>query len=356
MDDPSRDEVDDSPGGRLNDSLHGRVNDPLHGRMVRSVHAEMSASLHGRVNDPLDGWEDGTPHEQVSESLHGRVNDPLRGRMEDTIPGGVRDSPHDRVNDPLRARRDGAVHGEVGDSLRGRVNGVAEYGSVLDPGRKGLRLLLVLGLLAAVAGGIYAWRSRPSAEPVAPPSPMAGSPLPATKASFPSGGTQPAAPGAFPMPSPTAQVIVHVTGKVKKPGIVLLPIGSRVADAVKAAGGVRSGGTGPLNLARKLIDGEQIVVGGRGQGVHYASSGTGASGEGLVSPPADPTAVQAEPLDLNAATPSQLETLPGVGEVLAARIIEYRQTHAGFRSITQLRDVSGIGDRKFAALRDKVRV
>jgi competence protein ComEA len=144
---------------------------------------------------------------------------------------------------------------------------------------------------------------------------------------------------------PGGQVIVHVTGKVRKPGVITLPIGSRVADAVNAAGGVRAGATaGGLNLARKLSDGEQIVVG--------ASSGPGL---GTVPAP-DPASGTSDVLDLNAATPIQLETLPGVGEVLAGRIAEFRQTHAGFRSVDQLRQVTGIGEKKFAELRDKVRV
>ncbi|MET8865345.1 ComEA family DNA-binding protein [Nonomuraea sp. NPDC004580] len=135
---------------------------------------------------------------------------------------------------------------------------------------------------------------------------------------------------------------VHVAGKIRKPGIYLLPAGSRVADAVSAAGGVSKGAsTGQLNLARRLIDGEQIVVG--------APPGHAAPG----SPMTDPaTAI----LDLNSATPDQLEQLPGVGEVLAARIVEFRTSRGGFTTIDQLRDVSGIGPRKFEEIKPKVRV
>ncbi|MGV9778426.1 helix-hairpin-helix domain-containing protein [Streptosporangium sp. NPDC003464] len=137
------------------------------------------------------------------------------------------------------------------------------------------------------------------------------------------------------------EVTVHVTGKVRRAGVITLPAGSRVTDAVQAAGGVRRGAAaGPLNLARKLVDGEQIVV--------------GASGPAVAAPAlADPAAAV---LDLNAATQQQLEQLPGVGEVLARRIAEYRDSHGGFRTVEQLRDVSGIGDRKYAELKDKVHV
>lgn len=271
-------------------------------------------------------------------------------------------------------------------SLRARSGDVAaRLGPLLDPGRPGLRVLLVLGVLAALIGGLYAWRSRPEVEPLAPPTPQAGLTYqggviapggPVSQGSVTSqsgpmaqagpstsqgsatqgsqGGLSASRPGPMVVPPtsfssttslPGGQVIVHVTGKVRKPGVITLPIGSRVADAVNAAGGVRAGATaGGLNLARKLSDGEQIVVG--------ASSGPGL---GTVPAP-DPASGTSDVLDLNAATPIQLETLPGVGEVLAGRIAEFRQTHAGFRSVDQLRQVTGIGEKKFAELRDKVRV
>ncbi|WP_248960280.1 ComEA family DNA-binding protein [Sphaerisporangium perillae] len=220
------------------------------------------------------------------------------------------------------------------------ANAVVAHGPRFDPGRPGVRVLLVLGLFAALAAGVYAWQARPRLEPLSPPMPAGVSPLPAGGSPLPSTGL-----AATPTPVPSLQVIVHVTGKVRKPGLIALPSGSRVADAVTAAGGVRAGArAGALNLARKLVDGEQIVVG--------APSGPGpATAQAIGSVPGT-----GAPLDLNAATPTELETLPGVGEVLAGRIVEFRQSHAGFQSIDQLRQVAGIGERKFAELRDKVRV
>ncbi|MEV7007879.1 ComEA family DNA-binding protein [Streptosporangium sp. NPDC051022] len=151
-----------------------------------------------------------------------------------------------------------------------------------------------------------------------------------------------------PSPRPAAagevvlEVTVHVTGKVRRPGVVTLPHGSRVTDALRAAGGVREGATaGGLNLARKLVDGEQIVVGARGPMA------------GAAPAPVDPATTV---VDLNTATPQQLEQLPGVGEVLARRITEYRDGHGGFRNIEQLREISGIGERKYAEMKDRVRV
>ncbi|WP_245764737.1 ComEA family DNA-binding protein [Nonomuraea jiangxiensis] len=135
---------------------------------------------------------------------------------------------------------------------------------------------------------------------------------------------------------------VHVAGKIRNPGVYLLPSGSRVTDAVTAAGGVsRGASTGALNLARRLIDGEQIVVG--------PSTGSAPPGTPVLDPA---TAI----LDLNSATPDQLEELPGVGEVLAARIAEFRTSHGGFTSVEQLREVNGIGPRKFDEIKAKVRV
>ncbi|MBE1591363.1 ComEA family DNA-binding protein [Nonomuraea angiospora] len=135
---------------------------------------------------------------------------------------------------------------------------------------------------------------------------------------------------------------VHVTGKIRKPGVYLLPAGARVTDAVAAAGGVSRGASpGALNLARRLIDGEQIVVGAPAGQATQASTST------------DPATTV---LDLNSATTDQLEQLPGVGEVLAARIAEFRDAHGGFTTVEQLREVTGIGPRKYDEIKPKVRV
>lgn len=155
-------------------------------------------------------------------------------------------------------------------------------------------------------------------------------------------------PGPPVTPGPDGRIVVDVSGKVRRPGIYPLPSGARVADALRAAGGVRPGVdiTG-LNRARVLLDGEQVVVGAPpGALVSGATGGAGTGGRGGPA---------AGPVSLNSATVEQLDTLPGVGPVLAQHILDYRTQHGGFRSVDELREVNGIGDRRFADLQPLVR-
>ncbi|MFF9284466.1 helix-hairpin-helix domain-containing protein [Streptomyces griseosporeus] len=150
-----------------------------------------------------------------------------------------------------------------------------------------------------------------------------------------------------------AEIVVDVSGKVRHPGIHRLPAGSRVADALEAAGGVRPGtDVTSLNRARFLVDGEQVVVGAPAVGGGAAASAGGAmAGTASGGAAAGPSV----PVSLNTATVEQLDTLPGVGPVLAQHIVDYRTEHGGFRSVDELREVNGIGDRRFADLRNLVR-
>jgi len=143
-------------------------------------------------------------------------------------------------------------------------------------------------------------------------------------------------------------VTVHVAGAVKTPGVIALPVGARVIDAVEGAGGgLADADLDHLNLAAKLVDGQRILVTKIGQVPPAADVGTGGAG-------GDPGSGAV--LDLNNATSAQLETLPGIGPALAGAIIAERDRRGGFRSVNELREVRGIGEKRFADLRDRVMV
>ncbi|WP_399495209.1 helix-hairpin-helix domain-containing protein [Streptomyces sp. P9(2023)] len=211
------------------------------------------------------------------------------------------------------------------------------------------RTLVALAVVLVVAAGLagrYFWTGRPE-EVRAPeivraaPPPESGVP-PGASPGLPAGGSAGPTPGAAP-----PGVVVDVSGKVRRPGVLTLPAGSRVADALRAAGGARPGTdlTG-LNRARILMDGEQVAVGVTTPAV--TGGGTGVGGGGAQG-------TRAAPLSLNVATVEQLDTLPGVGPVLAQHIVDHRTEHGGFRSVAELREVNGIGDRRFADLAPLVR-
>ncbi|GAA1429587.1 hypothetical protein GCM10009601_45300 [Streptomyces thermospinosisporus] len=211
------------------------------------------------------------------------------------------------------------------------------------------RSLIALSVVLVVAVGFavqHFWTGR--TRPVEPPEVVRAAAAPSVPES------PPAAAAKVPA-SAAAEIVVDVSGKVRDPGIHRLPAGSRVEDALRAAGGVRPGTkTDGLNRARFLVDGEQVVVGGPAPGPAAGGAGTtagGGTGTAGAAGAAGPTA----PISLSTATPEQLDTLPGVGPVLAQHIIEYRTRNGGFRSVDELREVNGIGDRRFAELRDLVR-
>lgn len=174
---------------------------------------------------------------------------------------------------------------------------------------------------------------------------------PAREATPPLPLADPAGSGSASPPSSTTAVpeslVVSVVGKVAKPGLVTLPAGARVADALAAAGGaVGEAARTTVNLARQVTDGEQLYVGiPRPAGMPSAPTGAGRPGT-----------QPKHKVDLNTANQKQLEELPGVGEVTAQRIIEWRTEHGGFSTVDQLRDVDGIGRKRFDDLRELVQV
>jgi competence protein ComEA len=156
-------------------------------------------------------------------------------------------------------------------------------------------------------------------------------------------------------PAPTSEVVVQVAGAVAHPGVVRLTKGARVTDAIaRAGGGVPGADLERLNLAAKLVDGERIAVPKLGEQPPPAV-GPGADGDPAAgATPGAPSA--GAPLNLNTATEAQLEALPGVGPTLAAAILAERDKRGGFTSVNDLRSVRGIGDRRFADLKDLVTV
>jgi len=203
--------------------------------------------------------------------------------------------PADRQPSPLVLRR---------TSVRSRLSAVHV---------RAVALLLGLALVMSVA---YLVIGTPREEAIAKGAPDAVTNPPSTA-----------------MPAPAAvALVVHVAGDVQNPGVFALPLGSRVIDAIDAAGGVLAGAdTTTVNLARLIEDGEQIVVGR--------------------------TALQTSALlDLNTATIEELDRLPGVGPVIAQRIVAWRTEHGRFRTIDQLKDVSGVGAATFASLRKLIAV
>lgn len=145
---------------------------------------------------------------------------------------------------------------------------------------------------------------------------------------------------------PAGQVVVHVVGQVAQPGIVTLPEGARVSDALTAVGGPSpSADLAVLNLARVLVDGEQVAVSAVGDAAAPALPGPGAD-----------TAGGGGPLDLNTADAAALDELPGIGPVLAGRIVAWREEHGRFRSVDELADVEGIGPALLERLTPAVRV
>jgi competence protein ComEA len=219
--------------------------------------------------------------------------------------------------------------GPLRNFLRERLPPALRGGRV-DPGVRGALALAGVAFAAAVVAVVLAWSS-------------AAKPAAAKRVSVPGVAVPKLSAPAPAASSVTVDVVVDVAGKVRRPGLVKLAAGSRVADAIAAAGGVLP--ATPMvgmSLARRLIDGEQLVVG--------AAQPTG------TAPQASGPAAVSGPLDLNAATVTDLDALPGIGPVLAQRVVDWRAAHGAFTSVDQLRQISGLGGKKFDSLAPLVRV
>jgi len=191
----------------------------------------------------------------------------------------------------------------------------------LNPEQK--RGLVIIFALTIGLGGFYFFNSRPSAQPV-----LLQEVLTQTSQESLAGNS--------------AQLIINVAGKVSNPGVYQLPQGSRVVDAIEAAGMQLKGvDISDINLARVLVDGEQILVGGL-----KLSSGKAATKKITID----------SPLDINRATLTQLDTLPGIGPVTAQRIIAYRSKVGRINSLDELKKISGLGGMKFEEIKPLLRI
>jgi competence protein ComEA len=260
---------------------------------------------------------------------------PLRGTpgpvSEHDGPDAAVDSPHDS---PPQARphgeRDLPAASQAGRLVRWWVPAPLREAR-WDAGRPAALILSLVAALAAAIAAFGVWRDRPMPEP-APALPVV------TAAAAKS-------PSPPPQPGPAHEVVVSVLGRVAHPGLIRLPDGTRVADALAAVGGALPGtDLLGLNIARRLSDGEQLLV-------------------GVAPPPGQPASSQAagspsgpQVVDLNTATLEQLDGLPGVGTITAQRILDWRSAHGRFTSVDQLREVSGIGQARLNQLKRRVQV
>lgn len=215
----------------------------------------------------------------------------------------------------------------LGGAIRGRVS------SFFEMPRREMLALAALVLLAVGGAGFAYVRARPLP------------PLPAAIVAAPS-----------PSPSEPSIVIVHVVGAVRRPGVYELASGARVADAVALAGGLGPrADAAAINLARPVTDGEQIWVPARGQAPPAASgNGDGAGGRSGGAPSGGGSS--GGKLNINLASEKEFEALPGIGPVLAERIVQYRTDNGPFAAVKDLMKVPGIGQKKYASLEPHITV
>jgi len=210
----------------------------------------------------------------------------------------------------------------------------------MDISRRQAYVYVALAMVVAGLGARYLLASHAGAAPSGQSVLALASQAPA--ASDPSSSAPTATP---------SEIVVYVCGAVRRPGVYHLTTDARVADLLEAAGGAAAKAElQAVNLAARLTDGEQVVVPEQGAPTVAATTGGAGAGSATGTNPAS------TPVDLNTATLEQLDALPGIGPATAQKIIDYRTANGGFKSVDDLKNVSGIGDAKFADLQPLVTV
>lgn len=313
--------------------------------------ADLRAETDGRggrpepERDPVQRPESRPESRRETEVAGGRSEDPPAAHpaadpaTDPAAASGHSPGRHARRSLSRTARFAGWVHDRLPSTLQGRVR--------LGPGH-----LTTVAVLAAVGLALTSWwvlRADGTTTVVpaatwtgAESSSAASSAVSAAPVALVTPGAEPATPDGAAGTDP-AVVVVDVAGRVRRPGIATLPVGSRVVDALEAAGGARRGvDLTALNLARVLVDGEQVVVG--------VPPPDGVAAPAVSVPGASSTAAHAPLVDINAAGQAELEQLPGVGPVTAQAILQWRTDHGPFTAVDELLEVSGIGEATLAKI------
>jgi competence protein ComEA len=294
----------------------------------------------------LESWP---RHADVADERHGSIDD-----------GGG-----DWLLDPCAGRQEIRLTSDAGQPvgpnllarIRERLAGSAVFG------RSQLVVVLAIVVLGFGLAGWSVLRARPVAlnpRPTATPSGPASTLSPTAPDSDPRSPTAPTS--ITPTGSAVPMIEVHVLGAVRHPGVVTLPAGARVQDALDRAGGTkRSAEPGDLNLAQPLADGQQIFVArhaGHSEVRDPVAVPPGTVGRPTSIPPgaSGAAATPGQLINLNTATVDQLDQLPGVGPVTAQKIIDWRTDHGGFTGIEELQEVDGIGPKTYADLASLVTV
>jgi competence protein ComEA len=307
-------------------------------------------------------------------------NDPRRDPPFDPLPRAQDDA--DDVDDADDAWRD-AWDGDGGRAAPAWASRAASWLQATPAELAGLAILLMGALLASVllwsgasgrpaalpdgdaqdAGGAAATVGQPAGDlehgpdhDVATSGDGAGGSGPTVdpgEAGWAAAGSVTDAGGA---PAPAGPVTVHVSGAVQRPGLVELPAGGRVGHAIEAVGGLTADADlAAVNLARPLADGEQVHVRRQGEEPRLPPADAAAAPDGGSAGAALGGGIDAEGrVDLNRATAAELESLPGIGPAKAAAIVEHREAHGPFAEPGDIRAVSGIGEKTFQQLADRI--